>query len=136
MAGYSQRSLVEKLGIKPGYRIHIANPPAGYAQTLGPLPASVSQSQDLRGPLDFIQLFAKERRVLVAALPSLKAALAQTGMLWVSWPKMASKVPTDLSENVVREIALSHGLVDVKVCYVDETWSGLKLVYRLKDRKG
>ncbi len=135
MAGYSSRSLVDKLGIKPGHRMAIQNAPSGYDKTLGVLPAGVTRSETLRGLLDFIQFFTKERRELDAALPRLKDALAQTGMLWVSWPKGSSKVPTDLNENVVRELALKHGLVDVKVCAVDETWSGLKLVIRLKDRK-
>jgi hypothetical protein len=113
--------------------VAIHNAPPGYDRTLGALPAGVTRPK--RGPLDFIQFFTKERRELEAALPRLKGAMAQTGMLWVSWPKGSSKVPTDLNENAVRELALKHGLVDVKVCAVDETWSGLKLVYRLKDRK-
>jgi hypothetical protein len=125
---------VDKLGIKSGHRVSIQNAPAGYDRTLGPLPAGAVPVNALRGPLDFIHLFSMKRRDLEEAFPKLKAALAEAGMLWVSWPKGASKVPTDLNENVVREIALRHGLVDVKVCAVDEVWSGLKLVRRLKDR--
>ncbi len=160
MAGYSKRSLVDKLGIKSGHRVSIQNAPAGYDRTLGPLPAGAVPVDALRGPLDFIQVFATRRAELDEASPKLKGALAEAGMLWVSWPKGASKVPTDpsarpprsaqgfdselapshprgqaLNENVVREIALRHGLVDVKVCAVDEVWSGLKLVRRLKDRR-
>ena len=86
------------------------------------------------GPLDFIQLFAASRAELEAEFPRMKQTLSQDGMLWVSWPKRSSKVETDLSDNVVREVGLDNGLVDVKVCAVDQTWSGLKFVRRLKDR--
>lgn len=133
-AGYSKRSLVEKLGIKPGVRMALLNPPKGYRRTLGPLPAKVAVTSSLTGPHDLIHFFTTEKRDLEAAFPALKKALAKDGALWVSWPKGSSGVATDVSENVVRDIALSNGLVDVKVCAVDETWSGLKLVYRLKDR--
>lgn len=134
-AGYSKRSLVDKLGIKNGAKVAILNPPENYNTTLGPLPGSVAASKKLQGHLDFIHFFTKERRELAAKFPSLKGALEKNGMLWISWPKGASKVATDLDENVVREIGLSNGLVDIKVCAVDETWSGLKFVYRTKDRK-
>jgi hypothetical protein len=87
------------------------------------------------GPLDFVQFFTKERAELEAEFPALKQAIASNGSLWISWPKKASKVATDLNENIVREVGLAHGLVDVKVCAVDEIWSGLKFVFRVKDRK-
>ena len=134
MAGYSKRSLVEKLGIKAGQRIAVLNAPGGYERTLGQLPQGVSVARGLDGPLDFIHFFTTSRAHLAAELPRLRGALAQNGALWVSWPKGASKVPTDLNENVVREIGLANGVVDVKVAAVDEVWSALKLVIRLKDR--
>ena len=133
-AGYSKKPLVEKLGIKPGFVIAILGAPENYAVTLGKLPSSVRQTNKLKGPLDFIQFFSSKRRHLEEHFPRLKTALSPTGVLWVSWPKAASGVLTDLSENVVREIGLANGLVDVKVCAVDEVWSGLKFVYRIKDR--
>jgi hypothetical protein len=133
-AGYSKRPLVEKLGIKPGARVAILSPPRGYRQTLGPLPPKVAATSSLAGPHDFIHIFVTEKRDLEAQFSTLKKALAKDGALWVSWPKGSSGFATDVSENVVRDVALSNGLVDVKVCAVDEVWSGLKLVFRLKDR--
>lgn len=133
-AGYSKRSLLDKLGIKPGYRLLILDPPEDYQRTLGPLPAGVTTATEPHGPLDFIHLFTRTRADLEARFPALKAALAPAGMLWVSWPKRASGLSTDLTEDVVRRIGLACGLVDVKVAAVDGTWSGLKFVYRLKDR--
>jgi hypothetical protein len=135
VAGYSKRSLVQKLGLKPDQRIIILNPPPDYNTTLGDLPDDVVISKTLSGPLDFIHYFTKERVDLEQQFPRLKQALAPAGMLWISWPKQASKVKTDVNENVVRDIGLSNGLVDVKVSAIDETWSGLKFVYRLADRR-
>jgi hypothetical protein len=132
-AGYSARSLSDKLGIKAGARIAFVGAPKGYDATLGKLPP-VTQAKTLRGPLDLIQVFVTNRADLVRRFPALKKALAIDGALWVSWPKKASGVATDVVEDVVREIGLAQGLVDVKVCAVDETWSGLKFVYRLADR--
>jgi hypothetical protein len=133
MAGYSGTPLVEKLGIKPGMRLYFADAPPDYHRTLRRLP-TVVQATSLRGPLDFIQYFTTSKQALEAKFPALAVALAPAGMLWVSWPKKAAKVETDVTEDVVRSIALKGGLVDVKVCAVDDTWSGLKLVRRLKDR--
>jgi hypothetical protein len=133
-AGYSGTPLVKKLGIKSGSRLFILNAPAHYAETLGELPGGVLQADALAGPLDFIHFFTKERAELEAQFPDLKAALAPDGMLWISWPKKAAKVQTDLDENVIREIGLSQGLVDVKVAAIDNVWSGLKFVYRLESR--
>ena len=133
MAGYSKRSLVDKLGIKPGFKICLVNTPSGYDQTLGELPP-VTQVETLAGPLDFIHFFTQEQAELEHRFLHLKEALAQTGMLWISWPKKAAKMKTDLDENIIREIGLAHGLVDIKVAAIDETWSGLKFVYRIKDR--
>ena len=135
VAGYSKRSLVEKLGIKAGARLIVLNPPLHYAETLGQLPPGTTKADKLQGQFDFIQFFARERAELEKQFRALKQALIPNGMLWISWPKGASKVQTDLNENIVREIGLDHQLVDVKVCAIDEVWSGLKFVYRLKDRK-
>jgi hypothetical protein len=133
-AGYSGTPLIKKLGIKSGYTIAILNPPADYDQTLGELPHDVTQADTLNETLDFVHFFTKDRAELEAEFPHLKAALKPNGMLWVSWPKKASKVPTDVSDSVVRDIGLANGLVDVKVAAIDATWSGLKFVYRLQDR--
>lgn len=133
-AGYSKRSLVAKLGIKAGFRLIILNPPENYEQTLGLLPPDVRVEDVLTGSFDFIHFFCQEKPALAEAFPTLKQALVNNGMLWISWPKKSAKIKTDLTENVVREIGLHNGLVDVKVAAVDETWSGLKFVYRLEDR--
>lgn len=135
MAGYSGTPLVKKLGIKPGQRIALLSEPGQYRQTLGPLPDKVSCAQQLSEKLDFIQLFVTSRAELKSRFAQAKRCLATDGSLWISWPKKASGVATDLNENAVREIGLALGLVDVKVCAVDETWSGLKFVFRLKDRR-
>ena len=139
VAGYSKKSLVEKLGIKPGFKLAIIQPIPGYDNLLGALPDDVQKLPGLSSPLDgiqldFIQFFTTQRQELEAEFPRLKSALAPAGMLWISWPKGASKIATDLNENVVREIGLHNGLVDVKVIAVDDDWSGLKFVYRLADR--
>jgi len=134
MAGYSQRPLIAKLGIKPGARLALVDAPAGYTRTLGELPPGSVVRSRASGPLDFIQFFVVRRSELERRLPRLAAALSPDGALWVSWPKKASGVPTDVTEDVVRQVALGHRLVDVKVCAVDDVWSGLKLVYRLAER--
>ena len=133
-AGYSGTPLVKKLGIKAGHRIAIVDPPNDYDRTLGRLQEGVIVGDVEGGRLDFIQLFCDNRAKLEAEFRRLKDALTSSGMLWVSWSKRSSGVQTDLSDGVVREIGLAHGLVDVKVAAVDETWSGLKFVYRLRDR--
>ncbi len=133
-AGYSQRSLVDKLGIKVGQRIALINAPADYPALLGPLSAGVSQEEALTTGLDFVHFFTASRTELLATFPDLKAAIVTKGMIWISWPKKAAKVATDLDENLVREIGLAIGLVDVKVAAIDQVWSGLKFVYRKVDR--
>ena len=135
-AGYSGTPLVKKLGIKPGQRMCTLNAPKNYPKVLGPLPAGVEARSRLAKAhsLDFIQYFTKERDQLHREFPALKDALDYGGTLWISWPKGSSKVPTDLNENIIREIGLDNGLVDVKVAAVDEIWSGLKFVYRVEDR--
>jgi len=134
MAGYSGRPLVAKLGIKPGTRIAIVNAPRGYRTTLGKLPLGVRVTAAARGSLPFIQFFTTSRKTLEGKFTALVRALAPDGALWVSWPKRASGVETDVTEDDVRAVALAGGLVDVKVAAIDEVWSGLKLVRRLKDR--
>ena len=134
-AGYSKTPLVRKLGIKPGLKIHFSNPPDNLQSLLGELPDKTTTIVELNGLVDYIHIFTKSKDELQTQFPILKAGLAQNGLLWISWPKKASKVTTDLNENIVRDIGLQNGLVDVKVCAVDEIWSGLKFVYRLKDRK-
>lgn len=139
MAGYSKRSLVDKLGIQGGFKVAFVDAPRNYRKSLGKLPKNISAQNfdkvsEARAPLDFIHAFSKERKELESKFSGLKKCLSPQGMLWISWPKGAAKVKTDLDENIVREIGLKHGLVDVKVCAVDEIWSGLKFVYRLKDR--
>ena len=134
MAGYSGKPLVQKLGIKPEMRIAIVNAPRGYGRVLGKLPSRVTRKASAVGPLDFVQFFTTERRELQRRFAALARALAPAGMLWISWPKKSSGVTTDLTEDVIRAIGLAHGLVDVKVAAVDEVWSGLKFVIRVKDR--
>ena len=135
MAGYSKRSLVEKLGIKEGISVRLINPPKNYLATLGKLPQGTQIKKDSRSPFPFIHSFFTKLADLEQQFPKLKKQLVPDGMLWVSWPKGSSKVPTDLNENVIRDVGLRNGLVDVKVCAVDDIWSGLKFVYRLSDRK-
>jgi hypothetical protein len=125
---------VEKLGIKPNSVIAILNAPSGFEQILGPLPDGVVLKSRLGNELRFIHAFFQDSRELDRQFPALKKALDESGTLWISWPKKVAKIATDLTDNVVREIGLRHGLVDIKVCAVDEIWSGLKFVYRLKDR--
>jgi len=134
MAGYSKKLLVNKLGIKTGYRICLLNAPKNYIDTLGQFPPNVQIEQKPTTDLDFVQFFTTSRVKLEAQFPELKQFVAQSGMLWISWPKKASKIESDVTGDVVREIGLANGLVDVKVCAVDEVWSGLKFVYRVKDR--
>ena len=135
-AGYSQRSLAEKLGMRPGSRVCLLHAPDTYIQTLSATLLRVSWGQALAAgeQYDFIHYFTSERQSLEALFPALKTALAPDGMLWISWPKQSAKIPTDVQEQIVRAIGLAGGLVDVKVAAIDPIWSGLKFVYRLKDR--
>jgi len=134
LAGYSGTPLPKKLGIKPGHRVAFFNPPESFAAELGELPPGVSFAGADETGLDVIVLFVRSAAELRAAFTHRAAAIKPAGSFWVSWPKKASGVRTDLTEGVVRRIALERGLVDVKVAAIDATWSGLKLVYRLKDR--
>jgi hypothetical protein len=134
VAGYSGTPLLKKLGVKPGFRLFVLQPPLHYFEWLAPLPGDLEILETPRKPLDFIHLFVKGKKEFEKALSSNKKFLKKDGMLWVSWPKKSSKVETDLDENVIRDFGLAQGLVDIKVCAVDETWSGLKFVIPVKDR--
>ncbi len=133
-AGYSGTPLARKLGIKPGMQVVALGAPPDYRSLLDPIPEGTTFVDQLSASAAFIHFFTTEQALLMAELPRLKAALVSDGILWISWPKKAARVDTDLDGNVVRELGLASGLVDVKVCAVDATWSGLKFVYRLKDR--
>jgi hypothetical protein len=133
MAGYSKTPLAGKLGLKAGMRAAFVNAPDSVLSILQPLPDGVIVLKRPGREMDYVHFFAESERELAAAFVGLKASLAKTGMLWVSWRK--GKKGTDVTETQVRAVALGGGLVDVKVCAVDEVWSGLKLVYRLKDRQ-
>ena len=130
-AGYSGTPLARKLGFKPGMRAVYVNAPADFDAMLGELPGGVRVLARPAADLDLALLFVRERRELERRLPGLHAKLAAAGMIWVAWPKRGSKVATDMTEDVVRDVALPRGLVDVKVCAIDATWSGLKLVIRV-----
>jgi hypothetical protein len=131
-AGYSGTPLVDKLGIKPGSRMHFVGAPPSLPDALGPLPDGAREVA--RGALDFAMLFVSDRSDLEKRFAKLRDRLVPNGMLWVSWPKKSSGVATNLTEDVVRTVGLAAGVVDVKVCAVDETWSGLKFVRRIRDR--
>lgn len=133
MAGYSGTPLVRKLGLKPGQRLVFRAVPPAVLREIGALPDGARVMRSATG-IDFVLCCSSNAKELRRALPREVARLAPVGMLWIGWPKKASKVETDLTENVVREIGLAAGLVDVKVCAIDEVWSGLKFVRRLKDR--
>ena len=136
LSGYSGTPLVKKLGIKAGQSVVVVNPPKNFlAQELQPLPENVRlASAPAARHHDFIMLFVSSAKALQKELPKLEKKLAREGILWVSWPKKSSGVETDLSFDVVQQLGLKIGLVDVKICAVNEIWSGLKFVYRLKDR--
>src|SRR5262245_417752 len=133
MTGYSKRSLVDKLGLKAGMVMVTIDPPDHYQVLIQPIPSNVMINSGATS-VDFVHLFVTQHEVLETEFERAKALMKMTAMLWISWPKGSSKISTDLNENVIREIGLKHGLVDVKVCAVDEDWSGLKFVYRLTDR--
>jgi hypothetical protein len=133
-AGYSGTPLAKKLGVKADYRVAVVNMPSHYMDLLGALADGIEFVDLAEGRLDLIHIFAEDRAFLEAQFPVLKTALTVDGALWVSWYKKAAKIPTDLDENIVRDIGLDNGLVDVKVAAIDAQWSGLKFVYRVKDR--
>jgi hypothetical protein len=128
VAGTSGKPLVQKLGIKPGFRIFTIGVPAAYDTIVGPLPAKVRVVTRANAAVDMVHLFATEAAGLDRKLHIARAAIAPDGMIWASWPKKASGVPTDLTDRVVRDTALPLGLMDIKVCAIDTVWSGLKFV--------
>jgi Protein of unknown function (DUF3052) len=134
MAGYSGKPVVQKLGLKPGFRIFVDGLSVAYSDIVGELLADMMMAKAAKAPLDAVHLFATEAKGLAAKLRSYRQAIAPDGMIWVSWPKKSSGVATDLTEKEVRETALANGLVDIKVCAVDEVWSGLKFVIPVKER--
>jgi len=134
MAGYSGTPLAKKLGIKPASRVALIDAPDHAEALLDPLPDGVQLLRRPSGHVDVIVFFTTERAKLAKRIDRLGELVRPDGSLWVAWPKRASKVPTDMTEDVVREVALPKGLVDNKVAAIDETWSGLKLVWRLENR--
>jgi hypothetical protein len=135
MAGYSGKPLAQKLGIKAGCSMFVDQAPENYRKLVEPLPEGVSFVPRLADKVDVIHVFSSEAKELAKKLKRFQKSLVENGMIWVSWPKKSTGVPTDVTEDVIRELALPLGLVDVKVCAVDEVWSGLKLVIRREKRK-
>jgi hypothetical protein len=134
MPGYSGTPLLKKLGIKDGFQVRLIEAPSEVVAELKSSLEKCKLARDAKAPLDFAMLFTKSAASLKKEFPRIGKNLTSAGMLWVSWPKKTSGVPTDLNENIVRDIGLAAGLVDVKVCAVTDVWSGLKFVRRLKDR--
>jgi len=134
VAGTSSKPVAQKLGIKPGFCIFVDGAPSDYARMVGPLPADVTIAVRPKPPLDLLHVFAAQAAELATRLRRLSGLIAPAGMIWVSWPKKSSRLPTDLTDVVVRDTALPLGLVDIKVCAIDEVWSGLKFVIP-KDRR-
>lgn len=135
VAGYSGTPLVQKLGVKPAFRIKTKNAPRNYARLVAPLPEGARISRSFRDDVDLWHLFTRSRAELARQLPLCLDELRPGGMIWVSWPKKSSRVTSDVTEDTVREIALPLGLIDIKVCAVDEVWSGLKVVRRRARRE-
>ena len=135
MAGYSGTPLPQKLGIKPGLMVVTINPPANYRRLLGQIPDSITFAERLKSGSIFVHLFTSRRSEMQKKMSILRGKISDNGAIWVSWPKKSSGISTDVTEDVIREIALPLGFVDIKVCAVDETWSGLKLMIRRENRK-
>lgn len=133
-SGYSGTLLAKKLGIREGARLFVWDGPAGYGDLVAPLPVGVRFGKKFDAATDLVHLFVRDRVLLARALNVLRATLRPNAIVWVSWPKKASKVPTEVTEDVIRAVALPMGWVDVKVCAVNETWSGLKLMVRKSER--
>jgi hypothetical protein len=134
-SGYSGTPLAKKLGIKPGGVVYLSNAPRGYAKSLEPLPDGVRFVEKASADTDMVHVFTTSKAELARLLAALRKRLAPAASIWVSWPKKTSKMPTEVGEDTIRALAFPLGLVDVKVCAVDETWSGLKLVVR-KELRG
>lgn len=129
-AGYSGTPLSKKLGIKEGHRVYVLNEPPDYRRLLEPLPAGVTFSRSPSARTDLAHIFAARRRDLEQHLAALRTTLADATPVWVSWPKKSARLPTDVTEDTIRAVALPMGFVDIKVCAVSDVWSGLKLVVR------
>ena len=134
-AGYSGTPLAKKLGIKPGSIVFVSNPPASYKTLVAPLPEGAKIASRMSSATDIAHLFCRSKAELGAGVKKTLEQLKEGGAIWISWPKKASGVKTDVTEDGIREVILPMGLVDIKVCAVDETWSGLKLVRRAKPAK-
>jgi hypothetical protein len=135
LAGYSATPLPQKLGIKEGFTLCVRGAPKEYADIVAPLPKGVKMASKVTAAVDLVHIFSKQGAKLDKELATARKSLRDDAMIWVSWPKKSSGVATDIVEDSIREIAFPLGLVDVKVCAVDETWSGLKLVVRKANRK-
>jgi hypothetical protein len=135
MAGTSGKPVAQKLGIKPGFCIFVDGAPSAYDKIVGPLPPGALVQAQPKPPLDMVHLFAMQSKGLAAKLRHYRKAIAPAGMIWVSWPKKSSRLPADLTDVVVRDTALPLGLVDIKVCAIDEVWSGLKFVIPKDQRR-
>jgi hypothetical protein len=133
-AGYSGTPLAKKLGIKPDFKIKLVNPPDNYFDLFTDLPGNLNFKDDSNAKKDLVHFFTKHTEEYIKTLPILKNEIKPNGIIWVSWPKKASKIITDITEGTIRDYAIKIGLVDIKVCAVDEIWSGLKLVIPVKDR--
>ena len=134
MAGYSGTPLAKKLGFKENFKVCTFNAPANYLELLAALPDDITFYKKLQNDLDMIHLFSTSKSEMHNVLKESLAHIKKNGMIWVSWPKKSSKIPSEITEDTVREVALPLGLVDIKVCAVDEIWSGLKLVIRKENR--
>lgn len=134
-AGYSGTPLAQKLGLKPGMDVALINPPTNYRKLLGPAAQALNFSDSAGNHAEFVHLFVTKRSDLERTIRQLRKKVADTAAVWVSWPKKSAGVQTDVTEDVIRAVALPLGFVDVKVCAVDETWSGLKLMVRRELRK-
>jgi hypothetical protein len=135
MAGYSGRPLAQKLGIKPGMTVVTLHEPPNYRRLLDSMTDEVKFADRVTDGCDFVHLFATRRSEIQRQLKQLRTKLADTGIVWVSWPKKSARVPTDVTEDIIRTVALPLGFVDVKVCAVDDIWSGLKLMIRRENRR-
>lgn len=135
VSGYSGTPLAKKLGIKEGFKIRLVNQPEYYFDLFDDFPENVQILSDTQNKKNLIHFFTKEASMLIDEIIALRTEIESNGMIWISWPKKTSKIITDITEDTIRNLALTNGLVDVKVCAVDEIWSGLKLVIPVKDRK-
>jgi hypothetical protein len=134
-AGYSGTPLVRKLGFRTGARVYLVHAPQGYLELLGSEAEGIEFSQSMRTPYEFVHLFVTRRTELAQRLSRLREQVSDEGVVWVFWPKRTSGISSDITDQVIRDVALPLGFVDTKVCAVDHTWSGLKLVIRRKERK-